>query len=169
MEVSTAQEWQFFLWSLLAGGILALFYDFLRISRRLIPTKDVIVNAEDISFCIFAALVLFAAAFLKNEGKIRWQGFIGAFSGFAVYRLIVRNFVVNSGVFLVSKLMRVLFFLLKIILFPVMLICKILRKPFALVAWYSRRGVHRAAAAARVRGGRFHQRWRSTKNSITKK
>lgn len=169
MEVSTAQEWQFFLWSLLAGGLLAVIYDFLRISRKMVPTKDFIVNIEDILFCILAALVLFATAFLKNDGKIRWQGFIGALTGFVTYRLTIRNFFVNSSVFLIGWAMKILFFILKIILFPVMLIYKILRRPFALVAWYSRKGMRRAAAAARVRKGQMRQKWRNTKHTVSKK
>ncbi len=169
MEVSTAQEWQFFVWSLLTGGILALLYDFLRISRRMVPTKDFIVNIEDVLFCVLAAVILFATAFLKNDGKIRWQGFIGAAAGFGIYRLLIRNLFVDSSVFLIGWLIKILFFILKIVLFPVMIIYKILRRPFLLVAWYSRKGMRRAATAARVRKGQMRQRWRNTKQSISKK
>lgn len=169
MEVSTAQEWQFFLWSLLTGGILALLYDFLRISRKMIPTKDFVVNVEDILFCVLMAVVLFAAAFLKNEGKIRWQGFIGSFAGFAIYRLTVRNMFVNGSVLFMGWLLKILFFILKIILFPVMIVYKILRRPFMFVAWYSRKGMRRAATAARIRKSQMRQRWKNTKQTVSKK
>lgn len=169
MEVSTAQEWQFLIWSLLTGGILALLYDFLRISRRMIPTKDFVVNLEDILFCVLAAIVLFSAAFLKNEGKIRWHGFIGAIAGFAVYRLTMRNMFVDGSVFLMGWLFKILFFTIKIILFPIMLVYKILRRPFLFIGWYSRKGMRRAAAAARVRKSQMRQKWKNTKQTVSKK
>ena len=169
MAVSVLQQWQFFLWSVLAGALLAAVYDLLRLSRRMVHTKDIVVNIEDILFCALAAVVVFAAAFLKNEGKLRWQGFFGAGAGFLVYRFLVRDFLVNSAEFLLRWLIKILFFLLRIILFPVAVVFRLLRRPFRLITWYSRRGGSRIRTAVRVRKKQAFQHWKNTRNAITKK
>lgn len=169
MEVSTVQEWQFFMWALLAGGALALIYDFMRISRRVIATGDIIVNIEDILFCCLVALTMFATAFLKNGGRLRWQGFIGTALGFAAYRIVLRNRIVDGGVFVAGWIAKLVIWILRIVLFPVIIIFKLLRRPIAFVAWYSRRGANRARNAARIQGKRMKQRIKNVKYTIGKK
>lgn len=150
MEIKLGATVSYFLWSLLAGGVLAFAYDLLRSSRRIFKTSVFGINFEDILFFLLSGIILFWIAYDKNDGRLRFQGFLGVFLGFLVYRIVFQDRVVKIIVWIFEQLLKLLFFLLKIVLFPVRMIYKALAKPFLVIAWYSRQGICRAERVAKT-------------------
>ncbi len=93
--------------------------------------------------------MLFYAAYLKNSGEVRWQGFIGGALGAGIYFVAVRNRVVDAGTAIVRWFMKAFVGAVRICLFPVRIIFKALKKPIAVVAWYTGKGLRRAKRLAR--------------------
>ncbi len=149
MYSTVSGEAIFFLCSVLTGILAMLLYDILRISRRIVAVGTSVVTVEDILFFVVAALMLFYVAYLKNSGEVRWQGFIGGAPGTTVYFVVVRNRVVDAGTALVRWFMKAFVGVVRICLFPVRIIFKALKKPIAVVAWYTGKGLRRAKRLAR--------------------
>ncbi len=148
MYNSVPLEIQFFIACTLAGFIVSFVYDLLRISRRIVNVNDFVINAQDLLFFAAAAIILFYAAYLKNNGEIRWQWFIGGALGVFLYIVIVKNRFLNAGVAIYSTLVKIIGMLIKILLFPIKLILKIFKKPINVIAWYTGKGVKRIKGAA---------------------
>ena len=151
MEVTFGVTLSYFLWSMLVGGVLALIYDVFRTLRRISRTSVLGVNLEDVLFFLFAGALLFWMAYSKNSGRLRWQGFLGTALGLAVYRILIKDRLVNALVYLYGVLVRILTWILKAILLPVKIIYRILAKPFIVIGWYSHRGVSRASGAIKLK------------------
>lgn len=137
MYNSVPMETVFFIVCLGCGILSAFFFDLFRISRRLKKTPDIVVGVEDIIFAIGAALILFFGAYMKNSGEIRWHGFIGFFCGGGIYVVIVRNRFLRLGTFLAEILIKAVLKLVQIVLFPVILLLRLLTKPVGVVVWYT--------------------------------
>ena len=131
----------YFLWSLFAGVILAFVYDILRVTRRIKRTSDRSVNFEDILYVLFAGTLILFTAFYKNNGQLRWQGFIGTFMGVFAYGIVFKNNMVNLIVATWEGLVKAILILIRILLFPVRIIYKIIKKPFAVVCWHTGREI----------------------------
>lgn len=144
MELKVGVTLQYFVWSLSAGVFMAFLYDFLRSSRRLLKTSVFGVNLEDVLFFCISAIIIFWVAFDKNNGVIRLQGFAGVLIGFLIYRMVFKDFFVRVMVFSVEIFVKVFVWFLRVILFPMKVIYRILAKPFLVIGWYSRQGVHKA-------------------------
>lgn len=120
----------YFLWSVFLGIILAFIYDIIRVTRRVKKTPDGAVNFEDILYVIVSGCLLLYAAFNKNNGQLRWHGFLGTFSGILLYYIILGNHMVNITVAVWECLLKIVLWIVKIALYPVKLIYKILEKTF---------------------------------------
>lgn len=118
MRVTFGVDFTCFLWSAAAGLVLALIYDILRLTRRLIPTADLLVNIEDILFLILFGAAASAVAYTKNNGILRLYGVLTQAAVFGLYRLILKD----RAVGLVETAFRLLFHglyrLIRIILMP---------------------------------------------------
>lgn len=77
-----------FFWSIVVGAILALIFDFFRISRRKGNTKNWIVYVQDVIYWFLVAIVIIASAFVTNDGELRGYMFIGYAIG-AIFYLIL--------------------------------------------------------------------------------
>lgn len=71
---SIAQELTIFFRAALLGAALMLFYDVLRIFRRLIPRGIVLVSVEDVFYWLIFGLAVFLLLYRENDGTLR--GFI---------------------------------------------------------------------------------------------
>lgn len=134
-------QFPYFMWMVLCGAGIMFFYDFLKISRRMMHHPDFLVNLEDIVFASISAVVVFYVTYVKNNGEVRWQTFAGLLIGFVLYMLIFRGCVVKAGCFIIEFVWKILIKILKIILFPFVLLIKIILKPAKIIFWYTGRGV----------------------------
>ncbi len=105
MNPAISIELQFFLLSILWGGILLLAYDVLRIFRRLIKHGIILVAIEDLIFWLLASLFIFTMIFHKNNGIIRGFSIIGMLLGIILYHFSISDGLVKS----LTKLIQTLF------------------------------------------------------------
>lgn len=169
MYNSVPMEAGFFAASFIAGIAAAFLYDLLRVSRRILGPGDGIVNFEDILFLAVSAVIMFGAAYLKNSGEIRWQGFLGFGGGAVLYAVVVKNRFLNLSTVIIKWLVKIVERILKILLFPVRLIFKIFKRPVSVVVWYTGCGVRRAKRLVRRSGDRLSVRLKNVGFMLRKK
>ncbi|MHB8131733.1 MAG: spore cortex biosynthesis protein YabQ [Mobilitalea sp.] len=97
-------ELQFFLISILWGGILLLVYDGLRIVRRLIKHDSFFLAVEDLIFWVLASVFIFAMMYRENNGIIRGFSVMGMAIGMVLYHYIFSEILVN----IITKFIRTL-------------------------------------------------------------
>ena len=99
---SIVQEFEIFLKVALLGAALMLFYDVLRIFRRLIPRGIVLVSVEDVLYWLFFGLAVFILLYRENDGTVR--GFIvgGTALGLILYYVLL-------GRWLMPRISRIIY------------------------------------------------------------
>ncbi len=117
MKLTFGANIDYFLWSLLTGVSLALIYDLIKLTRRMIKTKDILINLEDILFLFLAGIICVLEAYVVNNGVIRIYSLLTEIAGFVLYRLIV-------GEKLVDLLFGISNLIVRILIFPIRLIVK---------------------------------------------
>ena len=105
MNPAITIELQFFLLSILWGGLLLLAYDALRIFRRLIKHGAFFIAIEDLIFWLVASLFIFIMIFHKNNGIIRGFSIIGMLLGIILYHFSISEWLVMCF----TKLIQTLF------------------------------------------------------------
>lgn len=169
MYNSVPMEAGFFAASLIAGIVAAFIYDLLRVSRRILGSGDGLVNLEDILFLAAAAVIMFGAAYIKNSGEVRWQGFIGFGGGAGLYAAVVKNRFLNVSTAIIKWLVKLAERVIKILLFPIRLIFKIFRRPVNVVMWYTGQGIRRTKSLVRRSGDRLSLRIKNVGFMLRKK
>lgn len=169
MYTSVKGDGAFFLACVLVGIIAAFLYDIIRISRRIVKANALVICGEDIVFLVVSALLLFYAAYVKNSGEIRWQGFIGGATGVLGYFLIFKNNVVNIGTAVVIWGIKAALWVLRVVMFPVRIVLRALKKPVAFVAWYTSRHISRAKRVAKCSVTRMKMRISAARAMAKKK
>ena len=169
MYTTVPMEVAFFLASLAAGGIAAFVFDLLRISRRLKKPSVALVNLEDVLFLVFAAAILFAVAYLKNSGEIRWQGLIGFGLGAICYALVMKNRFLNLGTAIIKGLFGLVGKILRIIAFPVRVMVRVFEKPVRIIAWHTGREKRRMKHFVRRLGYKIALQLKKTEFLLRKK
>ncbi|MEE1013352.1 MAG: spore cortex biosynthesis protein YabQ [Clostridia bacterium] len=165
MEATFGVKLGYFLWSLALGGGLAFVYDVLRSGRRIAKNSVIRVNLEDMVFFLLAGVLLFFLAYDKNGGRLRWQGFLGTVLGVSIYYLIFRDSVVRAMVWVSQALMTLVLWLVKIFLFPVCIVYRILAKPFLIIGWYSKKGASKAGGIIKTKRQQMRLRAKTRKFS----
>lgn len=120
-----------FLYAIICGAIVAFFYDILRIKRRAIKTNIIIVNLEDITYWLVAAVFLFITVYKSNSGEMRGFIFIGNIIGVMFYGSIFSKIVIASSVRVINIIKRILIFSWNILSYPFKLLFKILMVPIS--------------------------------------
>ncbi len=169
MYTSSSGDITFFASAFFAGVIIAFLYDLIRISRRIVPTNLSAVGFEDILFFVVAAVILFFAAYTKNHGIIRWQGFLGCGLGVLGYAAFIRNRFVNLGTTFLKWLIKSALWLFKIVAFPVKIVFRALKKPIDVIAWYTGARLRRARRIAKCGKARLKIRVLSALSLVKKK
>ncbi len=129
MNPSITVELQFFLISILWGGILLLSYDVLRILRRMIPHDGFFIALEDFFFWVFASLFIFAMIYRVNDGVIRGFSALGVVLGGVLYHYSISDFLVR----IISVLLHIIIKYLRILLTPLKLLVRKLLKFLKLI------------------------------------
>lgn len=140
----------YFLWSLSIGVVLAFAYDVIRTARKLKKTPDLMINIEDILYCMSAGILLLLTAYDKNGGRLRWQGIMGTLAGGGIYYALLKNYMVVFLTACCRVFVRIIIRILKIILFPARIAYKILAKPFTVICWHTGQRARRIKEAVRT-------------------
>lgn len=136
MILSISFQAKLFLLSILIGGIIGLFYDFIRIFRSLLKHNIIFIQIEDILYWILMGIVVFLIFLNKNNGEIRGFLILGILLGMLFYFLYISNSFLKFFKIILRILKRIVLLIYKIILTPINIIIKIISVPFKII-YYS--------------------------------
>lgn len=151
MHITYGVDLSYFIWSFAGGAVLALIYDIFRTMRRVSRASVFGINAEDMLFLVFAGALMFYIAYTQNNGRLRWHGFLGTVCGFLAFRIIFRDRIVKCMTFVYGLFAAAAMWIIKAVMLPVQLICRMISKPLTVIGWYSRKKLSEVNNAARVR------------------
>ena len=153
------------------GMFIAVFYDVLRILRRVIRHHDIIVGIQDYLFWVIVGITVFSMIFQSNDGIVRGYIFLALLMGAYVYHKSVSSFFVKY----ISKILNFIFTLLlkkplkwaKIIIRKMM---KVLMKPFKKLAFVIRNLFRKPtqASAESFKGEKKHGKYNDQKKKKRK-
>ena len=169
MYPTVHSEVVFFIFSFAAGAICAFLYDLIRISRRIVTVNTSAVGVQDVLFFLAAALILFFAAYEKNNGEVRIWGLLSGALGTSSYFFLIRNRFVNLGTTAVKWLIKSGLWVLSIILFPIRMLLKAIKKPVSIIIWYTGQRLRKVKHLARNSGKRLGTRLRTARIMLRKK
>lgn len=103
------------------GALLGLTYDFFRAFRRIRHINKyldaILISLEDIIFFVFAGSVTAIVFYVYNYSRVRYFSFVLEALGFSLYRLTVSRIVLRS-----------LTVILRLVLAPLLILCRLVRK-----------------------------------------
>lgn len=157
-----------FFGAIVGGLVIGLLFDVFRIWRKNFPVPTALVWVQDALFWLLLAGVVYATIFITNSAQVRWYEFAAIGLGAALYLCTLSRLVIGVSSFVIRLAKRVLLFVLKLVLFPLYLLDKCLRRPILwiwggirAVGRYFRRRFRRAGSRAKhgfVRFGRVFRK-----------
>ncbi|MCL2049630.1 MAG: spore cortex biosynthesis protein YabQ [Defluviitaleaceae bacterium] len=120
MILSMSGQAQLFLWTVLVGAVIGLFYDCFRILRRVVPLLALpfAVYLEDFIFWVAATGGTFYFMLNQNYGEIRVFSVLGAGLGAVLYFVTISRLVMLVFVTVIEYMKKVIAAALRIIFFP---------------------------------------------------
>ena len=123
-------ELRFFMASIIWGMLLIVFYDFLRIFRRVIKHNNFFVAVEDIIYWVVCSILIFRMMYVQNNGIIRGFSILAMLIGMLIFHHAISDFFVNIVAVLLHKIFHFIGMVLKIVFKPFYLILKKVKKVF---------------------------------------
>ncbi|TCK87860.1 spore cortex biosynthesis protein YabQ [Natranaerovirga hydrolytica] len=99
---------QVFLVAIGTGIVIGLFYDCIRIFRRIIKHSNFVINIEDMLFWIISSMILFITLFKQNNGIIRGYIIIGVIIGLMTYFSLFSKMLVTYVAKLINFILSIL-------------------------------------------------------------
>ena len=126
MGISVAEQTAVFLWSLLFGFFLGIFYDIFRIIRIAFSLGRVIILVQDILFWSVCGILTFMFFFFAQSGEVRIYIIIGELLGAVAYYFTLGVIVIKSSRVIINFAKRVIYRTLFIITTPVRFFIRLL-------------------------------------------
>lgn len=130
------QAW-LFLWTVVIGLGCGLFYDIIRIFRRLTRHGALLAVLEDLMYWIFVATVVFYIFLNRNYGEIRGFCLLGLGIGMALYFSLLSRYVLKTVMTATGYIQKALTAVRKAVEYPCRLfigfLIKTLAKPKAFI------------------------------------
>lgn len=128
MILSMSYQAQLFLFCVFLGILIGVFYDLIRLFRRIFPHSLMTIQLEDLIYWILSAIFVFLAVLRKNYGDIRPFLILGLFLGVIIYFLllspvILKVFIRISGIIGKILILTIKFFYT--VLYPLRCILKL--------------------------------------------
>lgn len=98
-----------FLFAMLLGAFLSLFFDGFRILNVVLKLNLKRIFFEDITYFILSAIITFMYILVMNSGEIRFYIIFGEAIGWLIYRATLGKFIYKIILFIVKLLSRWLF------------------------------------------------------------
>lgn len=108
----------FFVYSLIVGAAIGVYYDVFRIIRIVLPKSLVLIFFEDLIFCVSAGAFMSIFIFNAGFGIVRGYAVIGAGIGFTVYYLTIGKLVYRLSELIIGFLRKALRFIAGLIAAP---------------------------------------------------
>ena len=117
-----------FLIFIINGIIIGVLFDFFRILRKTIKTKDAITYIQDILFWILTGFIVLYSTFTFNNGEIRIFMFIAILIGVIFYMTLISSYVIKVNVTIINFIKNILQKIFNILITPTENFIKILQK-----------------------------------------
>ncbi len=138
----------------LAAGFL---YDLFRLKRKALKTGAFFASVEDIVFWVLSAIIVFITAYASNRGEIRVYFFFAVIFGVGVYYWLFSRWVI-----------QILTFLVKIIVWPVAFIIRLMTPPAKWLGMQAAKGAVKTKKRLRITGIKMKRRFKSIRHIIQK-
>lgn len=126
-------ELRFFAASIIWGMLLIVFYDLLRILRRVVKHNGFFIAIEDIIYWVVCSILIFRMMYEQNNGIIRGFSILAMLLGMLIFHHAISDFFVNIISVLIHKLFHFIGMILKTIFKPFYFVLKKIRKVFSWV------------------------------------
>ena len=117
-----------FLIFIINGIIIGVLFDFFRILRKTIKTKDAITYIQDILFWILTGFIVLYSTFTFNSGEIRIFMFIAILIGVIFYMTLISSYVIKVNVTIINFIKNIIQKIFNILITPTENFIKILQK-----------------------------------------
>ena len=124
ISLQIAGQAKLFLYGMVAGMVMLLVYDMLRIWRRVIAHGTVWIALEDIIYWCGSAVGLFLLFYQQNDGKIRFFLLLSAFVGMCLYYKGLSPGILKIGTAVLGSVVKAICFLAKGISRPFVFVVK---------------------------------------------
>ena len=104
MNDAVIPEIQLLLFSVLAGILCFLGYDLLLVLRAFLKRAVLFEKIEDVLYWGVASVLVFSMIHQKNSGVIRGYSIIGMLSGMILYRMVMKDRLVQKAQCLAKKI-----------------------------------------------------------------
>jgi spore cortex biosynthesis protein YabQ len=116
---------QIFLFFLVIGLGIGIFYDFFRALRKNISTSDLVTQIEDIIFLVISIIIILYSIIKVSGGEVRFYIFLAIFLGILLYFLTISKPCVIILNVIVNICKKFLIKIFKIVIKPLQFIKKI--------------------------------------------
>ena len=122
----SSQAYSFFIY-FISGMIIGIIFDIFRILRKSFKTKDFVTYIEDILFWIITGIFLIFILFKFSFGQIRFYTIFALIIGFVLYLFTISKLFIKVSVIIILFIKKIVGKILRILFYPI----KILFKPFS--------------------------------------
>lgn len=107
-----------FLIFIINGIIIGVLFDFFRILRKTIKTKDLITYIQDILFWILTGFIILYSTFTFNNGEIRIFMFIAILIGVIFYMTLISSYIIKINVTIINFLKKIIQGIVNVLITP---------------------------------------------------
>jgi len=136
LENAIVSQLYSFLIYLISGILIGVFFDIFRILRKSFHTPDLVTYLEDILFWVLTGFFLLFVLFQFSNGEIRLYHVNGLLIGGFFYMLSISKFFIKINVYLLTFIKRIIYQIIKIILFPIRPLLRLVRKLLAPISFF---------------------------------
>lgn len=115
MILSMSYQTQLFIYMVLLGIIIGMFYDFIRLFRRIVIHGIIAIQTEDFLYWLLSAFFVFFAVLRKNYGAIRPFLILGLFLGLIIYFFLISSLVLRVLIYIYGIIKKTVTFILRIL------------------------------------------------------
>jgi len=133
MNEAIVVELRFFFTSVFWGILLLIFYDVLRIFRRILIHNGLFVALEDLIYWVISSILIFRMMYKQNNGIIRGFSILAMLFGMIIYHATVSDLLVDTISGLFGKIIALVRKVIGIILFPIKWIMRRINRIFVWV------------------------------------
>lgn len=133
MGISVADEVYIFFAMVVLGGILGVLFDVFRVIRKVKKMNTAFVAVSDFVFLVCALILVTGGMLYFNNGQLRWFEFFGLFLGALIYFLLLSHIIICVFVKIIEVFTKIISYILKILLTPLMFLYKILTRPIIFI------------------------------------
>ena len=141
------------------GIIMGMFYDLIRIFRKIIPHPNWLIQLEDTLYWVSGALISFAILYMHNYGKIRFFVFPGMILGGVLYLCTFSIIFMKFATWLIELMKEIINYILHILGIPVKWIMHLVKIPLRIFRrWIRRFNTYRRKEIKKINRKIYYQK-----------